>query len=117
MRKSDKKIDNQLCKALTEVCESSLENIAGFKWLTHLVNYQRFPESLHIVLVFQTDADIERFKQNDREVMHLQQLIKMAVASIGIELKRIEKHLSYDSEQQCELHQQGDWAARFSRRH
>ncbi|HCC80946.1 MAG TPA: Fis family transcriptional regulator, partial [Methylophaga sp.] len=43
MRKTDKKIDNELRLKLTDVCEQGLKNIAGFQWLTHLVNYDDYP--------------------------------------------------------------------------
>ncbi|TRW48375.1 hypothetical protein FM042_09360 [Aliidiomarina halalkaliphila] len=52
MRKTDKKRDNQIIQALTEVCEASKFDVDGFVWLTHAVNYQRFPESLTITLAF-----------------------------------------------------------------
>ncbi|WP_194756662.1 hypothetical protein [Aliidiomarina indica] len=52
MRKTDKKLDNQIVKALTGVCEASKNDVSGFDWLTHEVNYQRFPDSLVITLVF-----------------------------------------------------------------
>jgi len=46
MRKTDKKRDNTLRLALTEVCDIALKDIAGFQWLTHCVNYSNFPQSL-----------------------------------------------------------------------
>lgn len=52
MRKSDKKIDNEIIRRLTEVCETMKSRLSGFVWLTHEVNYQRFPESLLVTLVF-----------------------------------------------------------------
>ena len=39
MRKTDKKIDNNLRIVLTEVCEIALKEVTGFQWLTHLVDY------------------------------------------------------------------------------
>lgn len=45
MRKTDKKTDNKLREVLTGVCDDALEEFAGFKWLTHLVNYDDFPKS------------------------------------------------------------------------
>ena len=52
MRKSDKKIDNEIIRRLTEVCEAAKQRCTGFVWLTHEVNYQRFPQSLKVTLVF-----------------------------------------------------------------
>ena len=45
MRKTDKKLENTLIAALTEVCEAALEAFDGFQWLTHFVNYSHFPSS------------------------------------------------------------------------
>jgi len=49
MRKTDKKLDNQLIKLLTEVCETALEDFSGFQWLTHIVDYSNFPKSLKVI--------------------------------------------------------------------
>ena len=38
MRKSDKKIENQLRLTLTDVCETALKRFNGFEWLTHLLH-------------------------------------------------------------------------------
>ncbi|CAA0078817.1 Uncharacterised protein [Zhongshania aliphaticivorans] len=52
MRKNDKKIDNAIRTQLTEVCEFALDHNNGFLWLTHTVDYMRFPHSLAIRCVF-----------------------------------------------------------------
>ncbi|MGX5914785.1 hypothetical protein ACR0ST_08655 [Aliidiomarina sp. Khilg15.8] len=57
MRKSDKKTDNEIIRALTAVCEQAKDNVMGFRWLTHDVDYERFPESLRVTLVFSGDVD------------------------------------------------------------
>ena len=65
MRKIDKKIDNQLRAALTDVCETALKEIDGFLWLTHFVNYSNFPKSLKIVCIFDTDENLATFLSKD----------------------------------------------------
>jgi hypothetical protein len=57
MRKTDKKTDQQIVRALTAVCESAKDDVEGFEWLTHEVDYQRFPESLQVTLAFAHDVD------------------------------------------------------------
>lgn len=52
MRKTDKKLENTIRLALTEVCEYALDHTQGFLWLTHTVDYQRFPNSLEVRCVF-----------------------------------------------------------------
>lgn len=49
MRKTDKKIENNIRISLTKVCEQALKEVDGFLWLTHTVNYSKFPESLQIL--------------------------------------------------------------------
>jgi hypothetical protein len=52
MRKTDKKLENTIRAALTEVCEYALNHTPGFLWLTHTVDYQHFPSSLEVRCVF-----------------------------------------------------------------
>ena len=59
MRKSDKKLDNQLRLVLTDVCETALKEVEGFQWLTHVVNYSNFPQSLRVVCVFDTNENFD----------------------------------------------------------
>ncbi|MDV6316690.1 hypothetical protein [Idiomarina sp. HP20-50] len=52
MRKTDKKLEREIIRELTKVCEAAKFEHEGFIWLTHEVNYQRFPQSLKVTLVF-----------------------------------------------------------------
>lgn len=88
MRKTDKKMDNQIRKSLTRVCEHALNYIEGFQWLTHHVDYRRFPESLRVICVFDTNeslseainrGDDDRLRQHIRDQLHS---IKVTVADI-----------------------------------
>lgn len=56
MRKTDKKSDREIIHALTELCEAAKYTHEGFTWLTHEVNYQRFPQSLQVTLVFDDEV-------------------------------------------------------------
>ncbi len=56
MRKTDKKTDCEIIHALTELCEAAKYTHEGFTWLTHEVNYQRFPQSLQVTLVFDDEV-------------------------------------------------------------
>ncbi|WP_287816905.1 hypothetical protein [Idiomarina sp.] len=57
MRKNDKKIEREIIRELTRVCEEAKFEHQGFTWLTHDVNYQRFPQSLMVTLVFNEQVD------------------------------------------------------------
>lgn len=98
MRKTDKKMDNQLCVVLTEVCEITLKECSGFQWLTHLVNYNKFPKSLKVVCVFDTNDSVHRFIATDRHD-ELLILIQKKLLEVGIGINNIANHVSFDSEE------------------
>ncbi|MGR0280074.1 Fis family transcriptional regulator [Marinomonas dokdonensis] len=116
MRKTDKKLEQQLQKALTQVCELALEHYEGFEWLTHRVNYKAFPNSLKIICVFDTKEQVQVFQQQEGPKA-LNAVIKAKLLSIDIALPKIDKHIVYDSEEQCRLSHDGNWAARLSASH
>lgn len=112
MRKADKSLDNKICKTLTRVCETALENVFGFQWLTHRVNYQRFPDSLRITCVFSDDSDLSRIQLN-HEATSLRNLISESLEDIGIRLDDPLQQIRFDSEQACDAEHQGDWERRL----
>ena len=116
MRKTDKKIDNQLREALTEVCETALKEFSGFQWLTHLVNYSKFPQSLKIICIFDTNDNLDRFMtmNNSEDLTSLMQS-KLAEIDIGINLKSMSNYISYDTEEECAKKHNGKWALRLRR--
>lgn len=113
MRKTDKKIDNQLRLALTEVCEKALKDIEGFLWLTHLVNYSYFPKSFKVVCVFNTNENLSNFMSHANR-KDLECLIQIKLAEIGVNVKNVSDHIAYDTEQNCEHVHNGNWAIRLS---
>lgn len=112
MRKTDKKIDNQLRETLTELCDELLDLNLGFEWLTHLVNYDRFPQSLKIVCVFKSAEAQENFA-NSAHYSHLKSALKTRLTHLNIALKDPHKHLFLDNEEACERSHQGKWAERL----
>jgi len=112
MRKSDKKMDNQLRLVLTDVCEAALKEIDGFQWLTHLVNYSRFPQSLKVVCVFDTNENLNTFMSNSGENA-LASLIQRKLSEVDVNIKAVSAHITYDTEENCELEHQGKWAERL----
>ncbi|MGX9461528.1 Fis family transcriptional regulator [Shewanella sp. A14] len=87
MRKTDKKIDNQLRLGLTAVCDYAMATYPGFVWITHLVNYGAFPSSLRIICVFDTDAQLRTFNQSGHKA-GLLSVIKDTLAKEHIEDKK-----------------------------
>lgn len=113
LSKTNQKIDNNVCKALTIACESSLHDVAGFVWLTHRANYTNFPASLVITCVFNTDEEVEAMKalQQDETMIAT---IQKQLLKVGVVVKNIKKSVHFDSEQACQVKHDGRWADRLA---
>lgn len=113
MRKSDKKLDNDIRKQLTEVCEQKLKTIDGFEWLTHTVNYSNFPASLRIFCVFDTNVQLQAFAASaDKD--KITEAITKALSSLKIKLPPRNKLVNFDSEENCQREHRGNWQARLA---
>ena len=113
MRKSDKKLDNQIIKALTEVCHHALEDIDGFQWLTHTVNFDNFPQSLKVVCVCDSNSSLTDYEKSEAN-HYLTTLIASKLTSIGLALNNINNQVELDSEENCRLYHAGNWHKRLS---
>jgi hypothetical protein len=102
MRKTDKKHENKIRIALTQVCESSLKDISGFNWLTHTINYQNFPQSLHVTCVFADQESIRQYQLN-LPSDHLRARIVAALDTIGIRLKNPQQQITLVAEANVQL--------------
>jgi len=99
MRKSDKKLDNQLCRILTEACETLQEKQPGFVWLTHQADYKRFPESLMITCVFDTvDSQQQALQPESQQLVG--QILQQNLSEMGLYILHIHKHFQLDNEEQ-----------------
>ncbi|MCL9776085.1 Fis family transcriptional regulator [Vibrio methylphosphonaticus] len=96
MRKSDKKIENQIRDVLTDVCEDTLKGYEGFLWVTHTVKFCSFPQSLKIVCVFETNQDRANFLMGEGQ-LHVSSTIQKAFGKVGVQLKNADKQISYDT--------------------
>ncbi len=108
MRKTDKKIDKAIRQALTEVCEIAQEHYDGFQWLTHFVNYHKFPSSLSVVCIYNRNEELE-----NTDVQGLLSLINEKLAATDIILKNINRHVTFDTEENCFNENSGHWNERF----
>lgn len=94
MRKSDKKIDNKLRKALTEICDFALQHSDGYQWITHSVNFQQFPESLIITCIFSDQQSADHAEQQGTLFSMIQQKLQDA----SVDLKQSTKQIRFESE-------------------
>jgi hypothetical protein len=113
MNKTVKKLDNNVVKALTIVCENAKQEIVGFEWLTHSADYANFPGSLVITCVLdnQQSLDVLLSHQKDQE---LRKQIQKHLLKAGILLKDVRRHVFFDTEQACLLQHNGDWKRRLA---
>lgn len=97
MKKTDKKFENAIRKALTAVCEIALEEVAGFKWITHFVDYDRFPESLSVVCIFGTTDELS-VALSTRNDNYLRRLIKEHLRAVNIQIKSSQQQINFATE-------------------
>lgn len=94
MRKTDKKIDNKLRQILMDICDFSLQNIAGYQWISHTVNYSHFPDSLIITCMFDNKENAISAQQQGK----LLSLINESLNSISITLKAPNKQVYFKAD-------------------
>lgn len=113
MRKSDKKLDNDIRKTLTRLCDTQLKSYEGFQWLTHTANYTNFPTSLKVICVFDTNEQLKQFQASD-DCKKVSSCIVKALSDLKIKLTVPSKNLIFDSEENCTKDNNGNWKARLA---
>ena len=108
-------IERELVRALTDACERAKAEIPGFEWLTHRVNYDRFPGSLVVTWVFDSEASLRAAMAGPQKA-RMHDLTMTAFGDIGIDVSDIAAHVEWDSEERCAATHSGDWAARLHSR-
>ena len=118
MKKTDKKIEKALIAALHKVCNDALGKVEGFEWLTHLVRFNDFPNSLRIVCVFKSNKSLELARKANFDhwlCECIQQQLTVIDASLyAVVLRDIGKHVQFDTEENCEIENNGDWGKRLN---
>ncbi|MCV2402430.1 Fis family transcriptional regulator [Marinomonas sp. C2222] len=114
MKKTDKKIEKALRESLTNVCDLALENVSGFLWLTHLVNFNSYPSSLKIICVFETDIMLSNAMDNNQHELFCR-WISDELSKANLIVKSLSKHISFDTEEACQRSHNGKWDERLSR--
>ena len=113
MRRTDKKIDNNVRKALTIACDTALERVNGFKWLTHTASYDCFPGSLLVVCVFDTNEMLDKAREDEIEAV-FRRLIQGNLLKVGVKFKHVQKQVRFDTEEDCERENDGNWKERIA---
>ena len=107
------RIERRLITTLTEACETAKSEIKGFTWLTHTADLTALAETLNVIWVFETLAD-RKLAEVDAKA-RIFALTAIALDEAGIELKLTDRNVRFDSEQECENAQGGDWQKRLAK--
>jgi hypothetical protein len=108
------RMERLLITTLTEACETAKSEIKGFTWLTHTGDLNAAAETLKISWVFETLAD-RKLAQLETKA-RIFELTATALNEAGIELKLTDGNVRFDSEQECQSSQGGDWQKRLAKR-
>ncbi|BCD96943.1 Fis family transcriptional regulator [Marinagarivorans cellulosilyticus] len=111
--KTQKRTDNNIRLALIAVCEQSLKDIPGFKWLTHQVDFTNFPASLLVTCIFETQEQLTQAEQN----LHTQQMqnnVQAKLFKIGVKVSSPKNQVVFDTEEACTQEHEGDWKTRLA---
>ncbi|MDP2242521.1 hypothetical protein [Pseudomonas sp.] len=113
-KREQSRIERTLAATLTDACEAAKAEIVGFEWLTHDVDYQRFPSSLRVIWVFasQAEQDAAIAKGQDRL---MQALTAAALQAAEVALETPAAHVHFDNEQSCQRVDGGNWQQRLAR--
>lgn len=93
-------------------CETAKETVPGFEWLTHRASYDRFPGSLVVTCVFDTN-DSYLSACEEKLDLYLSSLIQKQLLKVGIVIKVPRNLVRFDNEQDCHRDHDGDWAQRI----
>lgn len=105
MTKTQKKLDNKIIKVLTKVCERAKVEIDGFEWLTHIVEYTKFPDSLCVICVFNSRESLATAKTDSQQSLLSDLIVKeLAQIQVAISAKR---NIRFDSEDRGHSGQKG----------
>ncbi|MBX9762186.1 MAG: hypothetical protein K2Y24_04035 [Pseudomonadaceae bacterium] len=113
-KREQNQIERTLAATLTDACEAGKAEIVGFQWLTHDVDYQRFPASLRVIWVFASQAEQDAAIAKGQERL-MQQLTAAALQVAEVSLENPAAHVRLDNEQQCLRADGGNWQQRLTR--
>lgn len=106
------RIERRLITTLTEACETAKTEIKGFTWLTHTADLTALAETLKVVWVFETVADKKHALVNAKARMV--ELTAIALNEADIDLNLSDRHVHFDSEEECARAHGGNWQKRLA---
>lgn len=91
-------VERELIRTLTTACETAKSEIVGFQWLTHEVDFERFPQSLRVTWMFDSEASRARALASPDKARMLE-LTQAAFDEVGISISSIAEHVAFSVEQ------------------
>ena len=112
MNKQDKKFEKKLVETLTVCCENFKEEVEGFNWLTHTIDFSNRSQSIKIICVFENNIELTNANEGS-DLLLITNTIINCLKGLDITLKNPTKHIRLDSEENCILSHQGNWEKRI----
>ena len=106
------RIERRLITTLTEACETAKGEIKGFTWLTHTADLNALAETLKVTWVFETLADRQLAQVHAKA--RIFELTAIALNEANIDLTPSDRHVRFDSEEECQRTHAGDWKSRLA---
>lgn len=103
----------RLISSLTHACETAKPEIPGFLWLTHEGDRSLSPSNLHIVWVFDTQANLAHALETGLG-KRMYELTAQAFTDAAIAVTASQAHVSFDTEEACQRQHGGNWKARLA---
>ncbi|WP_152537553.1 Fis family transcriptional regulator [Catenovulum agarivorans] len=111
-QKQIKQLDKQIVRQLTQVCHLAQNEIDGFEWLTHVVDYANLAKSLKVILVFATSE--QRVNAQREHANKIKAWVVEYLQPLDITFSNIDKQIQFDSEQACNNQHNGNWQYRLT---
>ena len=105
--------ETRLVASLTRACEVAKQEIPGFVWLTHEADRNFTPGSLHVVWIFETQAQLAHALETGLG-KRMYGLTAHAFTEAAIAITAAQAHVSFDTEEACQQHNGGNWQTRLS---
>lgn len=85
-------VERRLIKYLTQACETAKDEIDGFVWLDHDVDYGNFPHSLKVSWAFASSEQRDQAAQG-AALDRIHELTEVALVDAGVPVVHIASHV------------------------
>ncbi|WP_290652649.1 hypothetical protein [Aquisalimonas sp.] len=108
-----KRLEERLSAMLGKACEAAREELSGFQWVTHVLDYDDPQRSIQVVWVFDSNDHLANALRQGHDA-YLTHLTSEAFEAAGLQVTDVQRHVSFDSEEECTRVHAGDWRVRLT---